>query len=355
METGFYSFIVYVAAQGITMIFSCSKCGKKFRISVEKIPEKGGRVRCGKCKNIIKVSRDIKEKSSTPEAGEKQKPASNKINVEHEKAPVEKPPVSPPPEKGTSPEKKNQQEQVIPVKKRRAAPEEKSGGAPAWVVTFADLATLMLTFFVLLLSFANTDIQKFKDMLGSVQDAFGVSKETKGAYQSVLKGTEEDKEGASDATSEKAKEESERQKIAGEIEKAAESIGETKNISIQIGAEGVRVRIKGAYFFGPGSAHLKKTSLPFLKNISDLMETFPFKLKVEGHTDNIPISTSQFPSNWELSAFRATTVLRYFSEQKGIDPSRLTAIGYAENKPIASNDEAWSRAKNRRVEFVFFK
>lgn len=250
------------------------------------------------------------------------------------------------------------QDEEIPVRRRKGGPAPKKG-APAWIVTFADLATLMLTFFVLLLSFANTDIVKFKDMLGSVQDAFGVSKKVHGSYQSVLKGEVTEKEKSQSATSAltdaKAKEELERQKMAQQIEKTAQKMGQSKDISVSVESQGVRVRIKGGYFFEPGSASLKRVSLPFLQSIGDLMAEAPFNLKIEGHTDNIPISTPKFASNWELSAIRSTTVLRYFVQQKKIDPQRLMAIGFADNKPVAPNDKSWGRAKNRRVEFIFFK
>lgn len=355
------------------MIITCSSCGAQFNIPDAKIPDKGARVRCVKCKNVFKIEKNKKGSSTNSATEQKQKPelqktkpqkkTSRKTQIEHETPPAP-PPLPPPPipERPKETTEKGVEEEIYEEPKKTSSITIKKG-APPWIMTFADLATLMLTFFILMLSFANTDIVKFKEMLGSVQDAFGVTKEMQGKFQSTLKGKEEEKmgegeekgEGGGKITDSKAKEELQRQQVVRNIEKTANDIGEAKNISVTVGEEGINVRIKGAYFFDPGSAILKRAALPFLDNIGRLMKQFPFKLKVEGHTDDIPISTLQFPSNWELSAVRATSVLRYFTEQKGIDPLRLTAIGYAENKPIASNDTPEGRADNRRVEFVFFR
>ena len=334
------------------MIALCSNCKTKFNIPDAKIPDKGARVRCTKCKEYFVVKKGTKPAKKT-----------KRTVVENA---TEPPPPPPPPRQEKPPPSlpaKNGDTKNLEEDSPTVPHEECKRGAPAWIMTFADLATLMLTFFVLLLSFANMDIVKFKDMLGSVQDAFGVTKKVKGEFQSVLKGEDADKEtmpssadkAKAKADEEKAKEELERQNMSQKIEGAAKEINKSKNIDVSIGAHGVKVRIKGNFFFNPGSSILRKESLQFLNSISQIMEEFPFKLIVEGHTDSIPISTAQFPSNWELSAVRATTVLRYFVEQKGIDSSRLSAIGYAANKPIASNEKAEGRAQNRRVEFVFSK
>ena len=358
------------------MICACSKCGAKLNIPDAKIPDKGARVRCVKCKSVFTVK---KKGSNAPVAAKKQDPGKEKTKtkkkkggktqIEEEPPPsAPKPPPSHPQSNEEKRDKKNGDEETAPEESKKSVAPIIKMGAPPWIMTFADLATLMLTFFVLLLSFANTDIAKFKEMLGSVQDAFGVSKKTKGQFQATLSGDTADIEGSKgkgegsgegkgeggeSITDSKAKQEMERQQVAREIENTASQIGESKNIAVSVRANGISVRIKGAYFFGPGTAILKRAALPFLDNIANTMKEFPFKLMVEGHTDDIPISTRQFPSNWELSAVRATTVLRYFVEEKGIDPKRLTAIGYAENKPIASNDDPSGRASNRRVEFIF--
>ncbi|MFQ5561300.1 MAG: flagellar motor protein MotB [Nitrospinota bacterium] len=244
-----------------------------------------------------------------------------------------------------------------PQKKAPEQPPAGKSGAPAWVVTFADLSTLMLTFFILLLSFANMDVIKFKEMLGSVQNAFGVTKKRKGDYQPTLKGKEVEKEVATDGTSSgsEAANEAQREKAAKTITKAIAKMGEAKNAEVSVGKNGVNVKIKGGYLFDSGKASVRDEAAKLLGTFAMVLEDYPFKLKIEGHTDNIPISTEKFPSNWELSAIRATTVLRFLSEKEGVDKHRLTAIGYADTRPLATNEEAWGRRKNRRVEFVFHR
>jgi chemotaxis protein MotB len=116
------------------------------------------------------------------------------------------------------------------------------------------------------------------------------------------------------------------------------------------------VRIPGGSLFEPGSADLVLAkSKPVLDEIVRLLESYPrYRISVQGHTDDTPISTDRFPSNWELSSARATAVLRYFID-KNINPKRLTATGYADIFPIASNDSELGQATNRRVEFVLEK
>jgi chemotaxis protein MotB len=104
--------------------------------------------------------------------------------------------------------------------------------------------------------------------------------------------------------------------------------------------------------FNSGSATLNKNALPILDKIARLLFEYPeYNINIKGHTDNVPISTKQFPSNWDLSAIRATTVLKYLI-QKGIKPERLTATGYGDVMPLVPNTSAENRAINRRVEFV---
>ncbi len=225
-------------------------------------------------------------------------------------------------------------------------------GVPDWVMTFADLSTLLFAFFVLLLSFANMDVIKFREMLGSVQSAFGVTHKVHGEFQPTIQG-----EGSQMANSETMSE-GEYQQMNQEMEKKLKEVitktGMDQNAEVISGPLGVTVRVKGMTFFAPGSAQIKRTGAPFLNGIAALMTKFPFHLVIEGHTDNIPIKTRHFPSNWELSAYRSTVVLRYLLFKK-IDPHRLMAVGYADTHPIASNDSAEGRAANRRVEFIFKK
>lgn len=262
----------------------------------------------------------------------------------------------------------------------KEAPPKK--GAPAWMATFADMATLLMTFFVLLLSFSSMDVAKFQEMLGSVAQAYGVSTKLKGEYQAVLEDNQLDKVAKKeqkkwDEELEKELEEDVDKEIEEEVDKEIEeeegkeqkkketlkklskkienSIKKQKmeeSAEVITGNAGIRIRIKGYQMFNAGSADIKKQNLPFLETIYQGMKLFDYNLLVEGHTDNRPVYSEKFPSNWELSSARASSVIRYLQDKK-IDPQRLSAVGYADQYPIADNSDKTERAKNRRVEFIF--
>ncbi|MEE8484182.1 MAG: flagellar motor protein MotB [Nitrospinota bacterium] len=233
-------------------------------------------------------------------------------------------------------------------------PPRGSPGAPMWIVTFADLATLMLTFFVLLLSFANMDIVKFEELMGSMQDAFGVSKEGQGSFMLMQEelGAEPGKEGVVQTPA--MKDQVEKRALSQQMADAARRANFRDNVSINYTKDGINVRIDSGVMFKASSAAMKEEIVPFLKGVANIMRSFKFNLFIEGHTDNIPIRTKYFPSNWELSTVRATTVLRKLIEL-GVPSDRLAAVGLADTKPIRDNGTPTGRANNRRVEFKFIK
>lgn len=224
-------------------------------------------------------------------------------------------------------------------------------GAPKWTVTFADLSTLLLTFFVLLLSFANIDIEKFRDLLGSIQNAFGVQQRERGEFQAVIReidvpvGIDQ-----KDAVADRKKQQL--QKMAQQIEQVIEDNNLKEDTKIQVGSNGVRIRITGQLLFDLGEANVKPQAYKFLDGIVEAMKSFDYYLLVEGHTDSLKISTFHYPSNWELSSARASAVVRYLIEN-GIDHNRLSGIGHAHNYPISDNRTPEGRHLNRRVEFIF--
>jgi chemotaxis protein MotB len=123
-------------------------------------------------------------------------------------------------------------------------------------------------------------------------------------------------------------------------------------ISLEMGRDGLVISLREAGFFDSGSATPKAAALPALHQIADRLGATPYDLRIEGHTDNVPIHTAEFDSNWELSSARATHIARLFLEMKAIPADRLSAAGYAEFHPLASNDTAEGRAENRRVDLV---
>ena len=150
--------------------------------------------------------------------------------------------------------------------------------------------------------------------------------------------------------------------ISPEILQMYEKIGEfiTENelqsdVDVRYDDKGVFVDIKDMILFDTGSAKLKDTGIDVLGKLEGLINDFDNDIVVEGHTDNIPINVEQYPTNWELSTARAVSVVRYLSEVEKIDPKRLSARGYGEYNPIATNDSAQNRALNRRVNlFIVF-
>jgi chemotaxis protein MotB len=126
----------------------------------------------------------------------------------------------------------------------------------------------------------------------------------------------------------------------------------THTVSLKMGRDGLVISLREAGFFDSGSATPKAEALPVLRQIADRLATTPYDLRIEGHTDNVPIHNAEFDSNWELSSARATHIARLFMEMKAIPPDRLSAAGYAEFHPVASNDTAEGRAENRRVDLV---
>lgn len=244
-------------------------------------------------------------------------------------------------------------------------------GLPPWMGTFADLATLLLTFFVLLLTFANMDMVKFQEMLGSVQNAFGVQFNIRGQFQPTKPTapakptTTQHKKTSSSLTAfsrpsasltsaSEARDAAESASQAREIQKELNQAGMSKAVDVSSGPGGVRMRVKGKLLFKPGQAIIKADARRLLEAVAKVSLKFKYYLTVEGHTDSQPIRTAQFPSNWELSSSRAAAVLRFLI-QLGVPEAKVSAVGYAANYPIASNDTAEGREKNRRVEFIFAK
>ncbi len=250
--------------------------------------------------------------------------------------------------------------------------QEDEGGGDEWMTTFADLMSLLLTFFILLLSFANMDVIKFRDAQGSLKDAFGVQ------FDDTIKGEQRTKAASIVDLLYKTKDsvvnlELEIRQSQGavksmiqarmqsneDIYKKLQSIVRDQNLGDQVVVEntsrGVIITVNGQLFFYSGSAVLREESFPLLDSITNVVADFPYKLTIEGHTDNTQIKTSEFPSNWELSTGRAISAVKYILSSGKIDPEKLGAGGYSDTRPIAQNDTPEGRRINRRIEFVFFR
>ena len=228
--------------------------------------------------------------------------------------------------------------------KQQKCPECK--GAPSWLTTFGDLMALLLTFFVLLLSFSATEQDDFEHALGSLQGALGVlagepilSSPIK-LHVPIVKGDiTEARPTLNDAKA--------------EIEDEIAEEDQQENIEVLQGAEGLIIRIRDQALFDSGKADLKSSILPLLARIGGVLNRIPNPIEIEGHTDNLPISNDEFKNNHWLSNARALRVLDRLVEEAGIDQARLSAVGHGEFKPVdpdADNNTPENRSRNRRVE-----
>ena len=257
-------------------------------------------------------------------------------------------------------------------------------GAPAWLATFADLMSLLMCFFVLLLSFSEMDALKFKQLAGSMAQAFGVQRDVK--TKEIPKGTsiiaKEFTPGRPTPTPLKVmrqhttndrknnlefrrgskelgrKEEAERQQQAKRLEQLKKALSEQIGKGeIEVSGDNertiIRIREKGS--FASGSATLSRKFIPVLKKIADAVDKTPGKIHISGHTDNIPIRTFKFRSNWELSSARAVSILEEILRYKKIDGERIVIQGYADTIPLVPNTTPKNRALNRRVEIEVIK
>ncbi len=214
-------------------------------------------------------------------------------------------------------------------------------GAPAWMCTFADLMSLLMCFFVLLLSFSVMDAQKYKQVAGSMRDAFGVQRElrvTKSLRGQQMVSTEFP---------------SVPLQVQIQITKAFGEEIESGMVEAEYGADGLILRVKDELAFDSGRHQIKKRFLPFLDKLGRLIAKMDLAVKVSGHTDNVPVKkgVGSYRTNWGLSSARSVEVVEYWIRRFKVPPSRLSAQGFAEGHPLASNDSTAGRARNRRVEF----
>lgn len=231
------------------------------------------------------------------------------------------------------------------MRRRRRRTEQSDSGN--WLTTYSDMVTLLLTFFVLLFSFSEIDAQKFRSIMSSFQGGTGVLE-----GGSTLEFTDEIEPFDGEL-------EEDLEKLKDILEEYADSIGLGAEIILSVEERGLVVRFMDNVLFDSGKADLKPESIQILKSVAEILNREEFKdrlFKIEGHTDTDPIIYSvHFPTNWELSATRATNVLRYLVEEENIDGSRVSSSGYSFYRPIAPNDTGENKAKNRRVDIVILR
>jgi len=216
-----------------------------------------------------------------------------------------------------------------------------------WLISYADFITLLFAFFVVMYAVSSVNVGKYKVFSDALGDAFG------GAGAAPPTNTEVQSlpipNPANRKRNEAIKKEKEQMtRLAKDLASTLAPLVKEGKVRVTQNSRGVSVEINASVLFNPGDARLTGESREALTAVATLLKDDPHNVQVEGHTDNVPIRNAAFPSNWELSAVRAGTVVRLFIES-GIAASRMTAVGHADNQPVASNEDPETRARNRRV------
>lgn len=223
--------------------------------------------------------------------------------------------------------------------KRPRAGHEDHDNSERWLLTYADLITLLLGLFVILYAMSKIDAGRYNEIVNALGGVFG-------SPRGVLIG-----EGAA-LENQMSQLLSERQRISREISSALSLDTHKLPITVNESERGVTVHIMEELLFISGSAEIRAASLPALDSLARVLRQLPNDIRVEGHTDNVPISTPAFPSNWHLSVSRAVNVGFYLIERHRLAADKVAVVGYAEYRPIVPNDTPEHRASNRRVDIV---
>ena len=230
-------------------------------------------------------------------------------------------------------------------------------GAPAWVVTFGDLMSLLLCFFVLMLSFSEIDRQFYKEVAGSLSKAFGVQRKTP-AFESPKGQKIIAREFDQDIIPSHKREEilatQEREAVGKELKKEVETrFQDMKNlIQVDVDKNKVRIRLMGGTAFDSGKAEIRQQMIPLLKKIGSVLGETKGDIVISGHTDNVPVTGGQYKSNLRLSAARSASVAEFLIHRTSVNPRRIATMGFGKYRPLESNDTPEGREKNRRVEIV---
>lgn len=223
--------------------------------------------------------------------------------------------------------------------KRKAGKEKLDDNLDRWMVSYADFVTLLFCFFTAMFAISNVDSNKLGKFVDSMRLAFNDSG-SRGNGISVIEGVQVF------VPADVEVESSFRETLASIIHQVK------GDIQIKRDSRGVTITIADKLFFESGAAEMKGSAKDILDAVASPLERLPNMIRIEGHTDNVPINNSEFPSNWELSSARAIHVAKYFMNTHKIDPGRISTTGYAAFRPVASNDSPEGRAKNRRVDIV---
>ncbi|HET6419135.1 MAG TPA: flagellar motor protein MotB [Geobacteraceae bacterium] len=253
---------------------------------------------------------------------------------------------------------------------RRKKKPEKAPSHERWLVSYADFITLLFAVFVTLFAMSQTDKRKVEEVIASLRESFGYTKSSIANKANIMDSTDLraipslrpeavnmgplqpqmkfDKTGKD----QKHAEDKDFKTIKSSLEAYLIKHGMQDKVKMEIDRRGLVISLKEAGFFDSGSAFIKISSYPMLGKVAESLSQYNNSIRVEGHTDNVPIVSREFKSNWELSTARATNIVHHFINYYKFDPSKMSATGYGEFRPVENNDTADGRAKNRRVNIV---
>lgn len=222
-----------------------------------------------------------------------------------------------------------------------------------WLITYADLITLLLIFFVVLYTLSKIDANKYQAIASSLAKTMGGSQSImESGGPSMVPGAGESKE--LDTLMENIEQQN-MEKIKRQIQEYVDQNGLAGKVTVSIEERGVVVSFQDVVLFPLGVAELNPSSREIVDKVGAILKQTPNYIRVEGHTDNLPIRTSKFPSNWELSLSRSASVVHRLIHFSQISPDRLSATGYGEYRPRMANDSDANRQQNRRVDIVVLR
>ncbi len=215
-----------------------------------------------------------------------------------------------------------------------------------WLVSYADFITLLFAFFTALYAISTVSEGKYKVLSESLSTAFKPQDSSYGAGRGEFRPVTDD--GSPLAEGFKAAFSGDYRKVLKTLKKFKDN----RKLSLLFDQKKITIRIEGSKLFHPGSDEFIEDARPVLDKVAVVLNGMSHPVMIEGHTDNIPINTARFPSNWDLSSARSLKILKYFISVHSMDPKRLSGLGYGEYKPVDTNDTPGGRSRNRRVDIV---
>ena len=226
---------------------------------------------------------------------------------------------------------------------RKPKDDEDRENLERWLLTYADLITLLLAFFIVLYSMSRLDAEKFEHISKALRTVLRGDSASPLPHETIM---------MMDDPGNGPIKTGDLNYLKSNIDKLLLEKGLDEKISATIEDRGLVIRVSESAFFDLGSAELKEQAMGIMDLFGSILSEIPNHVRIEGHTDNLPIKNEMYPSNWELSTYRATVCIRYLIENYGMKPDRVSAMGYSEYRPIEGNDTPEGRNKNRRVDIV---